>query len=213
MARDDRARTYDTLSRWYSLMAEPSEGPLRRECLDMLHLQPGEAVLEIGSGPGADLPAMAERVGSTGVVWGLDLSRRMLRVCVRGLRGRPEQHRIRPIQGDGLRLPCRANAFHALLLSFTLELFEEQESLLVLRETARVLRPGGRLGVVCLSNRHPDELATRLYWRAHRACPSLIDCRPIDAPAILEANGYRLVHTVERSMWGIRATVLVACRT
>jgi ubiquinone/menaquinone biosynthesis C-methylase UbiE len=213
MAHRKGAPTYDALSRWYSLISEPSEGPLRRECLRRLRLRPGEAVLEIGSGPGVDLPAMAAAVGSAGRVWGLDLSGGMLRQCRRRLPADPENRFIRLTQADGLRLPFRPDAFDAVLLSFTLELFGDDEIPGVLRETARVLRSHGRVGVVSLSNRKPDELATRIYWRAHRAAPGLIDCRPINASETLRASGYALVEDVERSMWGLRVAVLVAQKT
>jgi len=212
MQQANRARVYDVLSRWYSLLSDPSEGPLRRECLGRLCLQPGDAVLEIGSGPGTDLPVMAARVGSTGVVWGLDLSRGMLRVCQRSLLRDRRGSSICLIQGDGLQLPFRACAFDVVLLSFSLELFGESEIPQVLQEVGRVMRGEGRLGIVSLSNQHPGELATRVYWRAHQALPAVIDCRPINAPAIVAANGYELVQDVERSMWGLRVCVVVARR-
>lgn len=210
MPHANRARAYDVLSRWYSLLSDPSEGPLRQECLDMLRLRPGEAVLEIGSGPGTDLPAMAARVGTAGAVCGLDLSRGMLRVCRRRLlrdRRGPAAHLV---QGDGLRLPFQRNRFDVAVLSFTLELFGESEIPQVLQETARVMRRKGRLGVVSISNHHPEELATCIYWKAHAALPRLIDCRPIDAPEIVAASGYDLVEEAERLMWGLRVSVLVA---
>ncbi len=210
MQHSQRARAYDALSRWYSLLSDRSEGPLRKECLNRLRLQTGEAILEIGPGPGTDLPVMAARVGITGSVCGLDLSRGMLRVCRRNLPRDTRASSIRLIQGDGLRLPFRAGMFDVVVLSFTLELFSEDEIPQVLHEAARVMRGKGRLGTVSLSNRHPDELATRAYWRAHRALPAIVDCRPIDAAAFLAAHGYELTENVERSMWGLRVAILVA---
>jgi demethylmenaquinone methyltransferase/2-methoxy-6-polyprenyl-1,4-benzoquinol methylase len=210
MQHNRQARAYDALSRWYSLLSDPSEGHLREECLERLRLQPGEAVLEIGSGPGTDLPAMAAEVGGGGSVWGLDLSRGMLRVCQRKLLKDRRGSSIRLVQGDGLKLPFRRNLFDVVVLSFTLELFGESEMPQVLREASRLMREKGRLGIVSLSNRHPGELATRAYWRAHRALPAIIDCRPIDAPGIVAASGYDLVEEVERLMWGLRVAILVA---
>jgi ubiquinone/menaquinone biosynthesis C-methylase UbiE len=176
----------------------------------MLRLETGETVLEIGSGPGTDLSWMAARVGGAGAVWGLDLSRGMLRVCQQSLSKDSRGSSACLVQADGLHLPSRSGAFDVVLLSFTLELFTESEIPRVLRESARVLRRKGRLGVVSLSNRHPGELATRIYWRAHRALPSLVDCRPIYAPGVLAAGGYELIDEAERSMWGLRVSILVA---
>ena len=61
-----------------------------------------------------------------------------------------------------------------------------------------------------LSNLHPEELPTRLYWHAHRAMPQLIDCRPIDAPRILRGQGFEIAEAEERSMWGLRVSIVVA---
>jgi demethylmenaquinone methyltransferase/2-methoxy-6-polyprenyl-1,4-benzoquinol methylase len=133
----------------------------------------------------------------------------MLRVCRRRLLRNRQHSSIGLIQGDGLRLPFRAGAFDIVLMSFTLELFAEDEMPQVLQEAARVLRREGRLGIACLSSRHPGELATRAYWRVHRALPAIVDCRPIDAPALLGAHGYELTEEAERSMWGLRVAILV----
>jgi ubiquinone/menaquinone biosynthesis C-methylase UbiE len=210
MPHSNRTRAYDILSRWYRLLSDPSEGPLRRECLDLLRLRPGEAVLEIGSGPGTDLLLMAERVGRAGIVLGLDLSRGMQEVSQRALRRGHHESLVRLVQGDGLRLPFRSSVFNIVQMSFTLELFSEHEIPRILREAARVMCGEGRLGLVCLSSRDPAGFATRAYWQAHRAFPAIIDCRPIGAPDILAANGYEVTEAVERSMWGLRVSVLVA---
>jgi ubiquinone/menaquinone biosynthesis C-methylase UbiE len=153
---------------------------------------------------------MEARVGGAGVVWGLDLSRGMLRVCQRKLLKDRRGSSIRLVQGDGLKLPFRHSLFDVVVLSFTLELFGENEIHQVLREAARLLRGKGRLGIVSLSNHYPGELATRAYWQAHRALPGIIDCRPIDAPGIVAGSGYDLFEEVERPMWGLRVAILVA---
>jgi ubiquinone/menaquinone biosynthesis C-methylase UbiE len=205
-----RVASYDILSRCYSLLADPSEGPLRRQCVDRLRLKPGETVLDVGSGPGSDLTAVASMLGQGGRVYGLDLSRRMLRECQRRLSGAAPPPRVVLVQGDGARLPFQDHGFDAILLSFTLELFPERKMRQVLQEVARALRKDGRLGVVSLSNLHPEELPTRLYWHAHRAMPQLIDCRPIDAPGILCGQGFEIAEAEERSMWGLRVSIVVA---
>ena len=213
MERSSRAATYDALSRWYSLLSDPSEGRLRRECIASLRLQPGETVIEIGPGPGTDLPALAAKVGRAGAVYAVDVSRGMLRQCRRRL-ARDRRGAIpHLILGDALRLPFRDNAIDAVLLSFTLELFGESEIPRVLQETARTMHGEGRLGIVSLSNRRPHELATRLYWRAHKALPGLVDCRPIDAERVVMAGGYSVTDETTRNLWGLRVSILVARKT
>ncbi|MEU6228051.1 methyltransferase domain-containing protein [Streptomyces sp. NPDC047042] len=50
----------------------------KRQLLDLLDLRPGHTVLDVGCGPGTDLPALAERVGATGRVIGVDQDPAML---------------------------------------------------------------------------------------------------------------------------------------
>jgi demethylmenaquinone methyltransferase/2-methoxy-6-polyprenyl-1,4-benzoquinol methylase len=134
----------------------------------------------------------------------------MLRQCQRRLSAVAPRPRVLLVQGDGARLPFQDQSFDAILLSFTLELFPERDMWQVLQEVARVLRKDGRLGIVSLSNLHPEELPTRLYWHAHRAMPHLIDCRPIDAPRILRGHGFEIAELEEKSMWGLRVSIVVA---
>ena len=65
---------YNKISHVYDLLAEHSEGPMRRAGLDQLDAKPGEKVLEIGFGTGHALVSLAQSVGPTGRVYGLDLS-------------------------------------------------------------------------------------------------------------------------------------------
>jgi ubiquinone/menaquinone biosynthesis C-methylase UbiE len=155
---------------------------------------------------------MADGVGAAGSIWGLDLSWGMLRVSRQALRRHKGDLPIRLLQGDALVLPFRPEAFDAVVLSFTLESFGEAEMPQVLREAARVLRVGGRIGIVSLSSRHPGELVTRMYWWAHKAVPGIIDCRPIDPSERLKEAGFHIADEVERSMWGLRVAIVVAHR-
>jgi ubiquinone/menaquinone biosynthesis C-methylase UbiE len=78
---------YDKISHVYELLAEHSEGPARRAGLEKLAAQPGEKVLEIGFGTGHCLVSLAQSVGPTGTVYGLDLSEGMVRMAA-GAAGR-----------------------------------------------------------------------------------------------------------------------------
>ncbi|MFJ9720459.1 methyltransferase domain-containing protein [Streptomyces sp. NPDC101213] len=63
----------------YMLRAAAEAGrAYKAQLLDRLDPTPGQTVLDAGCGPGTDLPALAERVGDTGTVIGVDLDPRML---------------------------------------------------------------------------------------------------------------------------------------
>jgi demethylmenaquinone methyltransferase/2-methoxy-6-polyprenyl-1,4-benzoquinol methylase len=143
---------YNRMSRWYDWFAS-SEKQFTEIGLQMLNIQPGEKVLEIGFGTGQGLVALAHSASETGKVYGIDLSDGMFRVANEkisraGLSSRAELH-----IGDATNLPYENDLFDAIFISFTLELFDTPEIPLVLGECKRVLLAGGRLGVVALEKK------------------------------------------------------------
>lgn len=70
----------DSGQRWVDLEAllDRQLAPLGAAAMDALALRPGERVLDVGCGTGATTRALADRVGSSGVVFGVDVSRPML---------------------------------------------------------------------------------------------------------------------------------------
>jgi demethylmenaquinone methyltransferase/2-methoxy-6-polyprenyl-1,4-benzoquinol methylase len=115
-------------------------------------------------------------------------------------------------QGDGASLPLKAQAFDAVFVSFTLELFDTPEIPQVLAECRRVLRDGGRLAVVSLSKAGGAGWMTRAYEWGHSRWPALLDCRPIFVEAAVGAAGFhvRRVRHVRLSGLAVEA-VLASC--
>ena len=106
---------------------------------------PEDEVLDACCGTG-DLALAAERAG--GRVTGLDFSERMLE------RARRKSGSVRWVRGDALALPFADGSFDAATVGFGIRNVEDLEA--GLRELARVLRPGGRLG--CLEITRPRGL-------------------------------------------------------
>jgi demethylmenaquinone methyltransferase/2-methoxy-6-polyprenyl-1,4-benzoquinol methylase len=185
---------YDRLSGWYDLLEGGWEAPIRRQGLELLNVRAGERVLEIGCGTGAALeliPGQACAVGRAPCLsaWGLDLSRGMLAQARTRLKKTGNLAAL--VQGDALRLPFQTASFDAIFTAFTLELIDTPEIPLALAETRRVLRPGGRLGVVSLSKLGGWRWMQRLYEWSHARFPNAVDCRPIYARQALAQAGFR----------------------
>jgi phosphatidylethanolamine/phosphatidyl-N-methylethanolamine N-methyltransferase len=108
----------------------------RRRSIELLDLQPGERLVIVGCGTGADLPFVPVGVE----VLATDLTAGMLRQARAHARPGIE---FRVMDGMALELPD--SSFEAAILHMVLEVIPDP--LRCLREVARVLRPGGRLAV------------------------------------------------------------------
>jgi len=117
----------------------------RRIVLASLDLQPGEAVLDVGSGPGLLAAEMGELVGSEGTVQGIEPSESMLAIAAR----REPAAGSAPLEfqpGDAGALQFADASFDAVVATQVYEYVEDMPS--ALAEAHRVLRPGGRLLVL-----------------------------------------------------------------
>lgn len=204
--------SYDRMSRSYDLFAGAFEKRLRNLALERLGIAMGEAVLEIGFGTGHCLEQIAEAVGETGRVCGVDLSAGMLEVSRRRLAQAGLLERVELRCGDAAQLPYPDEEFDAAFMSFTLELFDTPEIPIVLGEIRRVLKSDGRLGVVSLSREYGAPLMLRVYEWLRQRLPQYIDCRPIYVEQALQDAGYRIAHSENESLWGLPAKLAVGMK-
>jgi demethylmenaquinone methyltransferase/2-methoxy-6-polyprenyl-1,4-benzoquinol methylase len=200
ISREQTRQNYDRMSRWYDLFAA-SEVKFTETGLQLLGVKAGERVLEIGFGTGHSLVELSQQVGESGLVVGVELSPGMIEVARKRIQAENPERNTQMIQGDGTLLPLASNSFDAAFLSFTLELFSDDEISVVLDECHRILKHVGRLGVVSLAKQ--DVLACRLYEWGHKRWPALLDCRPIELRKNLKAREFRVQAAKVQTMWGL----------
>ncbi|MFQ5670157.1 MAG: methyltransferase domain-containing protein [Acidobacteriota bacterium] len=200
-SRSETRAFYNKLSRAYDLLAEHTEAPVRRAGLELLAAAPGERILEIGCGTGHCLVDLGRAVGRGGTVCGVDLSEGMLREAARRVEREGLADRIGLCQGDAVALPQPEGSIGAIFMSFTLELFDTPEIPEVLAECRRVLRDGGRIGVVGLSKEGAQGLLIHAFEWTHQHFPNLFDCRPIFVREALQEAGFRIRKVRHEQMW------------
>jgi ubiquinone/menaquinone biosynthesis C-methylase UbiE len=201
---------YDRISGWYDLLAG-SEQRATRLGVNMLAVQPGERVLEVGCGSGRALAELAAAAGETGYACGVDLSLRMLAVS-RSRKQAVGSHAWH-VGADAVLLPLASHSVDAAFMSFALELFDTPDIPHVLAECRRVLRPGGRLCVVALSRAQGLPAMGRLYEWGHAHLPALLDCRPILPAQSLIVAGYEIRETNSVSLFGLPVEIVLAGAT
>ncbi|MFN2217136.1 MAG: class I SAM-dependent methyltransferase [Anaerolineae bacterium] len=208
--KEEARAAYDKMSRWYDLLAGSSEQTFVRLGLEELAAAEGKVVLEIGFGTGHALVVLAQAVGESGKVYGIDISDGMLKVALGELENAGLAQRVELQLGDAAQLPFEDDMFDGIFMSFTLELFDTPEIPVVLAECRRVLRDGGRLAVVAMSKKGDGGTMLRLYEWAHDKLPQYVDCRPIYAQQALEQAGFEVTSAQVRPMWGLPVEILLA---
>lgn len=200
--------SYNQMSRWYDMISGSSEKKYRDLGLLKLKAASGEQILEIGYGTGHCVLTLAQAVGSSGKVCGVDIAEGMRaisqkRIDEAGLNKRVDLH-----VADAVSLPFESNRFDAVFTSFTLELFDTPEIPLVLKECHRILRPGGRIVVVCLAKK--SGIAVNIYEWFHEKMPTAVDCRPILAQNDLTQAGFSICEVDSLLMWGLPVEIILA---
>jgi ubiquinone/menaquinone biosynthesis C-methylase UbiE len=163
----------------------------RRATRALLALQPGERVLDIGSGPGFLADEMAAEVGPSGAVCGVDPSESMLAIA------RRRETRVEYALGDAVALPYEDATFDAAISTQVYEYVPDMPA--ALAEVRRVLRAGGRLlildtdwdAVVWHSSDRDRMMRVLEKWNGHLADPYL----PRRLPKLLRDAGFALSST------------------
>lgn len=142
LAQGIRALLFDLGALPYAVLtAQPTWRAHGGELAALVDLQPGERVLDLGCGPGESAFGMIDRQPRASVT-GLDVSPSMIRFANLRRRLEPLRDRMEFIEGDAMALPFRDGTFDAATGHSFLYLVPDAHR--VLREVARVLKPGGR---------------------------------------------------------------------
>jgi ubiquinone/menaquinone biosynthesis C-methylase UbiE len=189
------ARFYDL---FVTVLTLGRDSALRERTLDLAHLRPGEAVLEVGCGTGSLTNRARARVGPNGSVHGIDPSAEMINVA----RGKAERaglaidYRVAGIEA----LPLPDDSIDAVLSSLMMHHLPTDLKRIGLAEIRRVLKPGGRAVIVDFERRPRGHLA-RLTLSAlihHRAQEGVDDLAPL-----LTGMGFQEFHSGRLGILGL----------
>ncbi len=166
--------------------------------IELLNPSSTDAVLDIGFGGGSSLFALADRVRS-GTITGVDISNDMVEDAARTIRLKNLESRVDVRCANVERLPFRARTFDSVLTVNSV--YYWPHIIANLRETARVLKPHGRIGVGFRSR--TSLLPFTETWENF----SLYE--PQEFASIMRKAGFKLLHVEHRDQWQIQDTVVI----
>ena len=181
------AEVYRRIAPTYDLWAWLTETKARDRCLEIAAIQDGEDVLEVAVGTGLAFEKILAS-NPSGRNEGIDLTEAMLaRARKKARRSGSQNYHLQV--GDAYDLDFPDESFDVLINNYMFDLLPERDFSTVLAEFRRVLRPGGRLAMVNMTQ------GVRWYngtWeRAYRINPALLGgCRGVTLLPLLTECGF-----------------------
>ncbi len=195
---------YGRLAKYYGMFSI-FEGRYRNLLISKLKISDADKVLDIGCGTGEGIKTVLKYLNREGAVYGLDISSRMIKKAEDKIKG----GRAKLVVGDARKMPFEDGRFDIVILSFTLELFKGDDIGKVLGEAARVLKKGGKLGILCLSKDGRMQAVKKFYIFLHRKFPVVFNCRPIDILRYLYENNYIVCYEENINVYLLPAKIVI----
>lgn len=207
ISRESAQQVYDRIGALHD-WAEHYEGRAKARALDLAGFAPGQRVLDVGVGTGDVHRAIQAAVEPGGMAIGLDISSVMLQLTRRRT-GAPV------CLADASHLPIAPASLDRLFVAYTLDLVPYRELQGLLRDFLRLLKPCGRMSIVCLTE--GVDRSSRLLvsaWKAVYAANPVAcgGCRPLQLADLVEQAGFQEVHREVVVQLGVPSEVISAVR-
>lgn len=175
------------------------------EALRLANVQSEQRVLDVACGTGRGTVGLAQAVGTNGRVDALDLSEAMLEQARAKIEKLGLSDRVQFKQGNARELPYPDNTFDLVYNGYMFDLIPLDGFAPILKEMARVLKPGGKLVLVNMSK--PDERKT-FFEKIYEKGWAVMPCRPVLMSDYLKPAGFTDVQRFYRPTRGSIVSLL-----
>lgn len=175
------------------------------EALRLANIQAGQRVLDVACGTGRGTVGLAQAVGAAGSVDALDLSEAMLDQARTKIEKLGLDDRVHFKQGNARELPYLDSTFDLVYNGYMFDLIPLDGFMPILKEMARVLKPGGKLVLVNMSK--PDERKT-FFEKIYEKGWAVMPCRPVLMSGYLEPAGFTEIQRFYRPTRGSIVSLL-----
>ncbi len=180
---------YDSLSRIYDVWGALTEGRARRRGIELANVQDGESVLDVAVGTGLILADIV-KINQTGLNAGIDISSGMLQKARARLKN--NSARVELKQASAFEIPYPNASFDLLINGYMFDLMPVDVMPNILGEFRRVLKPGGRL--VLMNMTEGERPGSQVYQWLYQRSPALMGgCRGVKLAGLLPQAGFQVV--------------------
>jgi ubiquinone/menaquinone biosynthesis C-methylase UbiE len=181
----EAARHYDLFMNVASLGCYPL---LIKKVIDKMDIQPGQSILDLGSGTGRNDCLMAQKIGARGKILGLDISQEMLSLSRTRCRSYENvQFREQRIE----TLLTYHEEFDKVFISFVLHGFEDAQKVRIIKNAYQALKPGGAFYILDYNEFDLDRLWFPLRWVfVHGECELALEFLRLDLKGVLSSQGF-----------------------
>jgi ubiquinone/menaquinone biosynthesis C-methylase UbiE len=181
-------RIYDFIGKRYDWFGG-YDAKAKSRAFEMLDLAPGRSLLEVGVGTGKEHARIHSAILPSGISFGIDISMVMLSLT-------HQKNKTPLCQADARNIPFVSDCFNRIYMSYVLDLVPFADIPGILAEVFRVLKPGGRIVIVALTEGiTPSSRALVAVWKAvYKVSPiTCAGCRPLQLSRLVEKTGFNHV--------------------
>jgi ubiquinone/menaquinone biosynthesis C-methylase UbiE len=180
---------YDSLSKTYDIWGKLAETRARNRAIELAEIEDGQNILEVAVGTGLGFYKIVQR-NPNGTNIGVDISRGMLQKAEQRL-GQLTAANYELKIGNAFDLEEQTEHFDVLVNNYMFDLIAFDEMDAVLREFSRVLKKGGKLILVNMTE--GESLGSGIYSLLYRISPkSFGGCRGVKLSDRLEKHGFEV---------------------